>query len=106
MRRYAFLQCFRCRHFRPKSLLPQPALAGPAFATPVYIGICAAAEPGEWIVWQSLEWAANHMGLCPDRPPPPAVKPECPLYDLSVASSIKPYPDACIYHGTPACPKC
>lgn len=105
MRRYAFLQCIRCRHFHPKSQFLAVLERAPAFATGAYIGICKAGDPPEWIVWQSLEWAANRMGLCPDRDPLPLAKPECPFYDTTVTSSVKHYPETCVYHGTAVCPR-
>jgi len=45
------------------------------------------------------------MGLCPDREPLPLAKPQCPFYDTSVASSVRPYPENCVYHGTALCPR-
>ena len=106
MRRFAFLQCVRCLHFHPKQLhvLPSPGGAA-AFATAAYVGICKAAEPPEWVVWQSLEWAASKTGSCPDCQPRPPLNPGCPLGDLTASTAGLPYPQACVYHATGACPK-
>jgi len=104
MRRFAFLQCVRCRHFQPKQLFSYSPEAGPAFRSAAYVGICKAGEPPEWIVWQSLEWAAS-TAVCPDRQPRPEFNPGCSLCDLTPSSATLPYPQACVYHDTSACPK-
>jgi len=105
MRRYAFLQCIGCRHFKNKGLFSQPGQSGPAFTTAAYVGICKAPERPEWIVWQSLEWSVDHMGQCPDREPLANPHPDCPLYDFTSDSLSEPYPKTCVYHDTSACPR-
>lgn len=101
MRRFTFLSCVGCKHFRPKRLLPGPGVRSLGGA---YVGVCAADTSPEWVVWKSLEWAVQGAGRCPDRQSGPDDPNGCNLFDCTAESGKRPYPEKCVYHASSVCP--
>lgn len=80
---------------------------GAAFHTGAVVGMCMAGERPQWLVWKSLEYAANHAGSCFEREPEDELaelRPRCAFYDFTADSGAREYPKDCVYYGQPNCP--
>lgn len=100
-RPFGFLSCLGCRFFLPKR--SHLSVVGET-ANPAFVGFCTCTDDVRWTVWRGLERAVELSAGCPDREPRLVESPRCRLFEATTDSSIKSYPESCVYYQTAACP--